>query len=95
MGKLGLQAQDLAIESFGTAPAARERGTVMGRECTCPTNCTCPARPTCDVTCNGTCADDLARAVTCCCTRDDPTRETCEGGSCVRCGPAEYTCTCL
>lgn len=57
MSKLRLQPDDLAVETFHVTEAARERGTVFGEQCTCPTACTCPGCPTCDGTCPVTCDD--------------------------------------
>ena len=55
MIKLRLTLDDLHIDSFSTTPVKREKGTVYGEQCTCPTACTCPGCPTCDASCNGTC----------------------------------------
>jgi hypothetical protein len=66
MKKLRLNLDQLTVDSFDTAAAVVQRGTVRGEEqCTCPTacntNCTCPGCPTCDYTacgqesCNGSC----------------------------------------
>jgi len=55
MHKLRLQLEELRIDSFSTTPVKREKGTVFGEQCTCPTACTCPGCPTCDASCNGTC----------------------------------------
>jgi hypothetical protein len=57
MSKLRLQPDDLAVETFHVTEAARERGTVFGEQCTCPTDCTCPGCPTCDGTCPYSCDD--------------------------------------
>ena len=56
MNKLRLTLEDLQIDSFSTTPVKKEKGTVYGEQCTCPTACTCPGCPTCDASCNGTCA---------------------------------------
>jgi hypothetical protein len=56
MNKLKLKLEDLQIDSFSTTPVKKEKGTVYGEQCTCPTACTCPGCPTCDASCNGTCA---------------------------------------
>jgi hypothetical protein len=72
MNKLKLQLDDLAVESFDTAAAERENGTVFGEECSCYSNCTCPGFDTCDETeCVGTCGA--------CCT---VCFETCGGATC-------------
>jgi len=56
MRKLRLQLEDLQIDSFSTTPVQKkDKGTVFGEQCTCPTACTCPGCPTCDPSCNGTC----------------------------------------
>ena len=44
--------------TFQTTPASKEKGTVIGEQCTCWTQCgqnTCPGCPTCDGTCNASC----------------------------------------
>lgn len=82
--KLSLNLDDLLVDSFDTTSAQKEKGTVFGEQCTCPTNCTCPGCPTCGATCPATCAN----------TCDDATCG-CSGVSCQEtdcgCGPA----TCL
>jgi hypothetical protein len=78
MNKLRLTLEDLRIDSFSTTPVKKEKGTVYGEQCTCPTACTCPGCPTCDASCNGTCA------ASCNGTCD----ASCNGG----CGTAEYSC---
>ena len=55
MHKLKLKLEDLQIDSFSTTQVKKEKGTVYGEQCTCPTACTCPGCPTCDASCNGTC----------------------------------------
>jgi hypothetical protein len=50
MAKLKLNLDQLTVDSFDTAAAAEEKGTVFGEQCTCYTNCTCPGCPTCDHT---------------------------------------------
>ena len=55
MKKLSLTLDDLRVDSFHTADARQEKGTVFGEACTCPTDCTCPGCPTCDATCPYTC----------------------------------------
>ncbi|HEU0298007.1 MAG TPA: hypothetical protein VFR37_01105 [Longimicrobium sp.] len=97
MRKLTLALEDLAVESFDTSPAVREKGTVFGeQQCTCQSVCSCPGCPTCDVTCPNTC-DDLTCAVTCYNTCDDYTCETCQGPSCqhTQCASEVYTCVCV
>ena len=54
-GKLKLELEHLAVESFDTQASAERKGTVFGEQCTCWTNCTCPGCPTCAASCNGTC----------------------------------------
>jgi hypothetical protein len=68
--KLRLDLDQLAVDSFDTAAAHAEKGTVFGEQCTCPTACTCPGCPTCDHTaclqetcvasCEYTCAETCA-----------------------------------
>src|SRR3712207_5208118 len=56
-GKLKLNLDQLAVDSFDTVPREQAvRGTVRGEQCTCYTACTCPGCPTCDASCNGSCA---------------------------------------
>ena len=55
MKKLKLRLDDLLVDTFQTTPAAREKGTVFGEQCTCYTQCTCPGCPTCYASCNGSC----------------------------------------
>ena len=56
MKKFRLELDDLVIDSFTTTPVRKkEKGTVFGEQCTCPTACTCPGCPTCDASCGGTC----------------------------------------
>ena len=47
-GKLKLDLNELAVESFDTSETAERNGTVFGEQCTCWTNCTCPGCPSCD-----------------------------------------------
>jgi hypothetical protein len=85
MKKLRLHLEELRIDSFSTTPVEREKGTVFGEQCTCPTACTCPGCPTCDASCGGTCGGtcDASCGGTCGYTCD----ATCGGGySC------DYTC---
>src|SRR4028118_544107 len=56
MLKLKVVMDDLRVESFDTTAAAKEKGTVIGAECTCYSACTCPGCPSCDATCPDTCA---------------------------------------
>ncbi|HEX6371945.1 MAG TPA: hypothetical protein VF006_23680 [Longimicrobium sp.] len=91
MSKLRLSMEDLSVESFQTTRPARQRGTVVGQQCTCPTYCTCPGQWTCgDVTCaaQATCVDE-----TCADTCDNFTcLGTCGFSNCeTRCGS---TCRC-
>ena len=77
-GKLSLNLDDLAVDSFDTTGTEKAKGTVFGEQCTCYTQCTCPGCPTCagyatcDNTCNNTCpgtcaytCDDFTCAVGC------------------------------
>ncbi|HEU0298009.1 MAG TPA: hypothetical protein VFR37_01115 [Longimicrobium sp.] len=81
MNKLRLHLEELAVESFDTAPAERKKGTVFGEQCTCQTVCTCPGCPTCDYTCPNTCDDASCFGA------------TCEGTCWPQCGPSQWeTC---
>jgi hypothetical protein len=80
MHKLRLTLEDLQIDSFSTTPVKKEKGTVYGEQCTCPTACTCPGCPTCDASCNGTCG------ATCGGTCDASCNGTCD------CGTWDYSC---
>ena len=86
MKKFRLDLEDLAIDSFSTTYAKREKGTVYGEQCTCPTACTCPGCPTCDasctcgVSCGGTCG------VTCDFFYGGTCDASCGGDTC------DYTC---
>jgi hypothetical protein len=80
MHKLRLTLEDLQIDSFSTTPVKKEKGTVYGEQCTCPTACTCPGCPTCDASCNGTCGG----------TCDASCNGTC-GDTC-NCGTYDYSC---
>jgi hypothetical protein len=53
--KLTLKLEDLAVDSFDTSAAQKEKGTVFGEQgpCTCLTACTCPGCLTCDHTACG------------------------------------------
>lgn len=77
MNKLKLHLDDLAVESFDTVQVEKEKGTVMGEQCSCYG--TCPPAATCGTTCPYTC-DDATCANTC----DD---ETCVG-TCQTCSPS-------
>ena len=93
MNKLKLRLEDLRVDTFQTTPVQKEKGTVFGEQCTCPTNCTCPGQWTCgDVTCaaQATCVDE-----TCADTCDNFTcLATCGFSNCeTRCGAAA-TCRC-
>jgi hypothetical protein len=88
MRKLKLDLDHLTVESFDTAPREKEKGTVIGEQCTCYTQCTCPGCPTCDNTCPATCAftcDDPSCAESCAgsCAPDYSCWQTCGG---------QYTC---
>jgi len=81
MHKLRLTLEDLQIDSFSTTPVKREKGTVYGEQCTCPTACTCPGCPTCDASCGGTC--DASCNGTCDASCDGCTYDvSCGGYSC-------------
>ena len=58
--KLTLNLDDLTVDSFDTTVTEKQKGTVFGEQCTCPTQCTCPGCPTCDASCNGTCGGTCA-----------------------------------
>jgi hypothetical protein len=93
MNKLKLDLNELSVESFDTTRVEKDKGTVFGEQCTCPTQCTCPGCPTCD----GTCPNNQTCQVTCYYTCDDRTCETCQGPSCQpdQCASAVYTCVCI
>lgn len=76
MHKLKLRLEELAIDSFTTTYVKREKGTVYGEQCTCPTACTCPGCPTCDASCNGSCGASCGG--------------TCGGATCA--GSCDYSC---
>jgi hypothetical protein len=65
MNKLKLDLDTLAVESFDTATARKEDGTVFGEQCTCNTHCTCPGCESCDNTCPYTCDDYTCGGGTC------------------------------
>jgi hypothetical protein len=93
--KLTLNLDDLTVDSFDTTVAEKQKGTVFGEQCTCPTQCTCPGCPTCDASCNGTCGG------TCEATCNGTCAATCEyvscGGTCYDqscgCGDSVDFCT--
>ena len=63
MKKLSLKLDDLNVETFDTTTALKEKGTVFGEQCTCPTQCTCPGCPTCEgggQSCDYSCDDSCA-----------------------------------
>jgi hypothetical protein len=81
MRKIQLRLESLAVESFPTAPAAREPGTVEGRELTigcqsggclpsgdgtCGRSCPFTCPQTCAVSCQGSCLGN----------------DSCDGGYC-------------
>jgi hypothetical protein len=86
MQKLKLRLEDLQVDTFRTTAAQREKGTVYGEQCTCPTACTCPGCPTCDASCNGTCGAtcDASCNGTCEASCNDTCYDTC-AGSCISC----------
>jgi hypothetical protein len=90
--KLKLSLDQLAVDSFDTSSIAKQKGTVFGEQCTCPTACTCPGCPTCDGTCNGTCGENTC-AASCNGTCNCQTNNTC-GYSCyyTDCGCPPPTC---
>jgi hypothetical protein len=81
MKKLRLNHEDLRVESFGTAPDARQRGTVMGRDYTygaftCYEGCHASGEYTCHDPrgqCNGLSAVCQSEGVT-----DCPGYDTCD-----------------
>jgi hypothetical protein len=80
MRKLKLELHDLRIDSFTTTPMAREKGTVLGEQCTCDTACSCPGCPTCDVSCTDPCGSCTCWA-------------SCNGSCVATCGASCYgTC---
>jgi hypothetical protein len=82
--KLTLRLEDLLVDSFDTTVPQKEKGTVFGEQCTCPTACTCPGCPTCDNTCPDTCA------FTC----DDPSCNGTCGKTCNTCLVSCYDTDC-
>ena len=83
MNKLRLTLEDLQIDSFSTTPVKKEKGTVYGEQCTCPTACTCPGCPTCDASCNGTCAASCNGTCDASCNGDCGTWDySCDGNTC-------------
>jgi hypothetical protein len=80
MKKLSLDLDQLTVDSFDTAAAAKEKGTVFGEQCTCYTHCdTCPGCPTCD---NTRCGQH-----TCDCSN-----HTCEGWYTCTANTVDVTC---
>jgi hypothetical protein len=75
-GKLSLKLEDLAVDSFDTAPVHPSKGTVFGEQCSCQTVCSCPGCPTCEASCNGSCYEPTCHWTcegdTCGSTCDDP-----------------------
>ena len=80
MNKLKLHLDDLAVESFDTSATDRQKGTVVGEQCSCGGTC---FEATCQATCPYTC-DDYTCAESC--------DGTCAGWTCItRC---VGTCLC-
>lgn len=77
MNKLKLRLDDLRVDTFHITQVRKEKGTVFGEQCTCPTACTCPGCPTCDASCNGTC---VASCNGTCDASCDGTCANCPGG---------------
>ena len=80
MAKLKLHLDDLEVESFDTRGVEKEKGTVVGEQCSC--GGTCYPQATCPGTCAYTCDDP-----TCPYTCDDATCAnscdgTCAGATC-------------
>ena len=96
MNKLRLKLEDLQIDSFTTTSVKKEKGTVYGEQCTCPTACTCPGCPTCDASCNGTCGTcDASCGGTCDASCNGSCGDTCAGCTWdASCGgnSCNYTC---
>ena len=95
-GKLKLDLNELAVESFDTSEAEKREGTVFGEQCTCWTNCTCPGCPSCDGgACGGT-EHTACNQASCNGTCDASCNGTCAGQ--YSCGPdcwgtqVDYTC---
>lgn len=80
-GKLKLNLDHLAVESFDTSAPPARKGTVYGEQCTCYTACTCPGCPTCDPTCGASCNG----------TCDASCNGTC-AATCNTCGATCYSC---
>lgn len=88
MKKLRLDLDELAVESFDTRGAEKEKGTVVGeQQCSC--GGTCYPQATCPQTCAYTC-DDPTCAYTC----DDA---TCAGFTCgfESCGGTCFNSRCV
>src|SRR3712207_2363061 len=90
MNKLRLELEDLQIDSFSTTPVKKEKGTVYGEQCTCPTACTCPGCPTCDASCNGTC--DASCNGTCDASCNGTCGDSCGCGTWDSCYSCYYGC---
>lgn len=91
-GKLALNLDQLAVESFDTAAHMEKNGTVFGEQCTCVTNCTCPGCPTCDASCGGTCAGTCEASCNGTCGN---TCNSCDAscyGTCDYCTQYDITC---
>lgn len=73
MNKLKLRLDDLRIESFRTAPANEQKGTVRGKEGTCVDYGTCCY--SCGPTCHGSCPPGT-------CNQSCPVEDTCYMAAC-------------
>ena len=60
MNKLKLKVEDLQVDTFGTAPAEKGKGTVLGEQCSCDTGC-----ETVYHTCADTCGYNCVSKMTC------------------------------
>jgi hypothetical protein len=90
MQKLKLRLDDLKVDTFQTTAAQREKGTVFGEQCTCPTACTCPGCPTCDASCNGSC--NASCNGTCDYTCEASCNDTCYDTCAASCGSCRFSC---
>ena len=81
MNKLKLALEDLSVESFDTSGAEKEKGTVIGEQCSCLGTCPQTACATCPQTC-----DDYSCAESC--------YGTCAGGG-LTCGYESCGGTCF
>lgn len=91
MNKLTLRLDDLRVDTFYVESALKQKGTVLGEQCTCHTQCTCPGCPscahyaTCDASCNGTCGATCNASCygtcdySCDCGSNDSCYDTCAG----------------